>query len=540
MGSYLPGSQDQRVTELKAQVTRVKNLIDQNGEDGSREGTRGEIVFLMSAINSSTLLHRIRQRFGDWKIEDSAYNIICLYLIGSPDDRVTVLCDLSHEEKFKNLEQSEIETANLHTIEIDNRTYFPAQLKDIPHNIKKYMIDEFRKSFLDEYSESQIMTVHRTDDTFERRRHHAFHIDTVRLAAHEKFQKKLRDYVLALEPAPDVILAPPHQAGEDMAALLKDSFSDEGRPVSVIHHPNLLQRDHSPPQELEVLDVVRKMTADETLLILDDTFNTGARLISYQKHLRALGFIGSIHYVVGVARPADMENWHRLTNLFERERRACGTATTHAVETILLPNWSEADCPWCDELRQLTELEESPLIDDQFIDNRIDDLSNDWSFGEETNIFLTPKEKERLYFNPGSFYGPKELGDVWIACCAASAIQNLRTTEYEEKSNTPRLGQRRFPLASVLKYNDYLVDTWSETLLRASIIRATNAQELIYSDAEVEKQRITAARNLITSDDHTENEIARELLIAELSGKFPNLDVLNNTSLDIEGKTEGE
>ena len=225
-----------------------------------------------------------------------------------------------------------------------------------------------------------------------------------------------------------------------------------------------------------------------------------------------------------------MAEWNRRTWLF---RSACSTdSTTIAVETVILPNWKDADCPWCQELYALRD-----HVSDHDSANfeaeakiRLAQLSHDPAFGRGNNIFLKPKSASRLSFTSSSFFGPKTASDAWIIGCVASAIQWLRTAESESFTKRPRLGPRRFPIVTVLRHGAYLKHTWTDSLLRAAIIRSAQPYELVYSDPDSERERIETAKDLILSPQETERDLFLELVVAEMTGRFPNLRALDTSS----------
>jgi hypothetical protein len=195
-----------------------------------------------------------------------------------------------------------------------------------------------------------------------------------------------------------------------------------------------------------------------------------------------------------------------------------------------LPNWKEADCPWCQELYALFDHDSDHGAVELGIEakKRVTQLSGNSSFGRGNEIFLKPTSVSRLSFTHESYYGHQEASDAWIFGSVASAIQCLRTSDSERFTKKPRLGPRRFPIVTVLDYGTYLQHTWTDSLLRAAIIRSAQPYELIYSDPVSEKNRIVAAKKLTQSLLKTEQDLSPELAAAEMTGRFPNLQALES------------
>jgi hypothetical protein len=68
------------------------------------------------------------------------------------------------------------------------------------------------------------------------------------------------------------------------------------------------------------------------------------------------------------------------------------------------------------------------------------------------------------------------------------------------------------------------VRKWTDSLLRVAIVRAAQSFELVYSDPHEEKKRIAEARRLMRSWLQADRDISPELVVAEMTEKFPNLN----------------
>jgi hypothetical protein len=88
-----------------------------------------------------------------------------------------------------------------------------------------------------------------------------------------------------------------------------------------------------------------------------------------------------------------------------------------------------------------------------------------------------------------------------------------------------RFGPRHYPVSTVLDHNEYLFGTYSDSLLRACLLRAARDYELVYTDEKAEIEKTKRAMELITSTSPLDNDISPELVVAALSKKFPKLDL---------------
>ena len=80
----------------------------------------------------------------------------------------------------------------------------------------------------------------------------------------------------------------------------------------------------------------------------------------------------------------------------------------------------------------------------------------------------------------------------------------------------PALGHRRYPVVTVLDHNEYLFGTYSDSLLRACLLRAAHDYELVYADRNTEKQRTQRAIELMASTSAIDSDVSAELVIAIL------------------------
>jgi hypothetical protein len=71
--------------------------------------------------------------------------------------------------------------------------------------------------------------------------------------------------------------------------------------------------------------------------------------------------------------------------------------------------------------------------------------------------------------------------------------------------------------------DDYLGNTFTDPILRASFLRAAHRPELEKISAEDEAKRADAARTILLSPDPSEHSLGVELMLAVASRKMPSL-----------------
>jgi len=132
-----------------------------------------------------------------------------------------------------------------------------------------------------------------------------------------------------------------------------------------------------------------------------------------------------------------------------------------------------------------------------------------------------------LSFTKGSRFANVGTCEASVFAAVASGVQSLRSPEYEDRAKKPALGPRHYPVATVLNHKEYLFGTYSDSLLRACLLRSAHDYELNYTDQALEKEKTQRAVDLITSRSPINNDISAEIVLAALLGKFPRLRLSN-------------
>src|SRR5262249_874477 len=141
-------------------------------------------------------------------------------------------------------------------------------------------------------------------------------------------------------------------------------------------------------------------------------------------------------------------------------------------------------------------------------------LERSTHLGLTNNLFCTPPDVGALSFTRDSKFAAIGMTEASVFASVASGIQMLRSSEYETRMGKPALAPRHYPVATVMDHEEYLFGTYTDTLLRACLLRAARDYELVYTDVAVEKRKAERAIQLLTSPLAVENDIAGELVIA--------------------------
>ena len=442
------------------------------------------------------------------------FDFVTLFSL-SAENRYPALLDLSGDARFQALDDDEIDARD--AIEIDPQVYFPLTYHDSVHRITK-QIAERSADFLNAYRGKNVVKVHRTHfGVVPYNRHHAVHLDTVNLIGTMRFVRELNKILDDLLPRPSLIVHAEHPAGEKLAAACLRYFKRKSLSIRAFAHPSLGEPDSKAmqtPTESEMFSLLREFDETASILVLDDAFITGRRINQYNTNLRTLEFRGKIHFLVAVARPPREKSWKDAQKRLANRGDDLEPHSVKAVEQVILPNWNQNDCPWCIEKALYEKFEESGVLPTYLADRR---RSLEQANGLTDDLFLRYEGYPVAALGPRSFYVKKPATQAEAFAGIASAVQHLRDDDSGKK---PALGRRHFPVSTVLEHSDYLLQTWTDSVFRASFLRAAFWDELTYADDAKEEQRSKDIADLIQQRESTNgHDISLELILACLIGK---------------------
>ncbi len=528
LGTYFDGS-DIQATEAAEQIERLLRLAreSQSGPGTTHELRSGRLLFLFSGINTGASYSRLcelLERRNKTLIEQIAF--VALFNLGKKQCPMACLRDLSAEAGnglFAHVQLSDAGEAP-DIIDIDPQTYFPSQYKDVLHNVRKRHVKRFRE-FLDRYPDARLVRVHRDVTEKGAIRHHAIWIDTVALCSHPTFKTRFIGKLGSLDPPPRLIITPVHEAANILANVALSTLRSNEPSIEHIQHPDLALSDLTVPENERIQQLIDGLSEDASILVLDDAFITGRRLSTYQRLLRYRRFRGRVHYLVAVARPWSLLEWETQSNMLSfRWPPADQGNTVTAIEEFVLPDWAEADCPWCVE-QSLYEIL-SGLHPQRGLTKLLRDrrqlLEQSGHTGLDDNLFIIPPTVANLSFTDGSIFAAVDMSQASVFASVASSLQTLRT---QAEARKQPLGPRHYPVATVLDDKEYLEKVYTDSTLRACILRAAADYELTYTDQKAEERKTRRAIALLTAEKGIDYDLSAELIVAAFAGKFRKLNL---------------
>lgn len=453
-------------------------------------------LFLVSAISSGRSLRLYLDAYSDL-FGDERPRVLGVFLVGGPvpDDLrvkadIEVLCSLHRELEARGLKGfvSDTELGEGQQIfVVDTKTYFPRYFEPREHKFKVAFASH-SKPFFERYAGHEIFSVCRdgsSNTKMNLRRHHAFHVDIGRLVATSEFKDKIVQLLDGLEKLPTHIVHLTKPADQGLAELIRDILRGKQR-VAISKTSSFRKiRDRK--------DIIKSLVdPDASVWFIDAMYISGQSTAQdFEQGLReglsvsGLGrYEASVSYFVGVLRPdlsakvtSDNKTMIRLS-CPTRE----GQIGVHAVETVLLPNWNERDCPWCAERRLHTLLlsrhARSGMSGQErdYIERRIALLTENRRDGLRAHLFFRRYPEHSFDFNVGglwfdiAFVRAKGLqhSEADVVLAIASALQYWRDDYGSLQPAHYLLDQQTC----------FGVNVYNETLLRAAIWRSLRRREV--------------------------------------------------------------
>lgn len=501
-----------------------------------------KVLILISSTMSGTLVARIEETIDRLGLPSSRFDFGALYNLGV-GHAVRALCDISNGINGGTFECFDSPPPDAGTppeiIDIDKRTYFPLRIQERTVLIRKHSADP-SYGFFSDYRNSGLISVHR--DSFllngQRFRHHAIFTDVLKILEKSPFKERFEAKLTLLESCPALILTPPHPAGLAMAEQAQSLLSVRfGSRIPAFQHLDLNLTDAADESAETLRSILQNLKEADSILVIDDVSVTGRRLSRYQLSLRELGYIGRIHYLVGVGRPEKRADWEsRVRRLRLRQPKGMPQHTLECVEFVVLPDWDENHCPWCRERdiyrRLTTKYRRVPLT----LAARAHRLQRGQTAEplEKEIFFKLPGEAE-MRLTPNSIFLPEPATEADVFAAAASALEEMRTNP----SNPDHLALT-YPEIPVLHIDNYLGAQFNDSVIRAAILRASFRPELECPDARSEDQRHERMTEILLSNARDINNLTLELLLAMAVHKLPKLSLSKEQRAIINPRGYGE
>ncbi|HEX4693553.1 hypothetical protein [Sphingomonas sp.] len=473
------------------------------------------VTCIVSATQTGSLVGVLRD-----EIETACLPIdmsfVALFKLGKTD-ALPPLCDLSEVPEFAPLTEAMIEEGS--AIHIDPQVYFPLVYQDVEFELRIPLAKNFGV-FVERFG-TRIVSAHRDQVSDGSPRHHAVHLDMAALIDQPAFIAAFESDIAGLDPPPKAILTPQHDVARILGERAQAVLAAKSHYAVHLQHPTLHLRGEEPLLEAEahIRDTLATLGVQDSLLILDDCFITGDRLTGYQMRLRQLNVRARLNYRVAVARPDDMQRWAQCRTMLgwrdPADKKVHARNSVEAIHEICLPNWQETGCPWCAEAAFYRRmLKEKGALPAQFQD-RLDRL-NDRDNGLVDDLFLVPLGAKPLTLYRGSIFLPPSAPQATVFAAISSALQQMRTVAVDTR---PRLGPRRYPIATVLTAHEYLQDVYKDSILRAAVLRAARGEELRYTNERAENERTAMVEHLLISAKPDESDLTLELILAHAGHK---------------------
>jgi adenine/guanine phosphoribosyltransferase-like PRPP-binding protein len=397
------------------------------------------------------------------------------------------------------------------TVQIDPSTYLLelTAAVDEARIVAGALVKDTRE-FIEKYNGANVFQVHRTEEE-DNRRHHMIYIDVPELMKQRVFRDRID---VGLEPIKeagvDLVLYPTHKGVEELGRYVTKALDSPPWIACEQGALSSLTGNHK-----QILHDAKR------ILVVDDVSITGSRIRRYRHALAGAHVFGDRHSpdvscFVGVARPP-----HGTTWLGTREMLT-GQGLCWA-ERIMLPDWRETECPWCDELVLLKRFkrssEMSPALDRRLA--RMADVSRGlsrelflpwnsneamagltadswltedaWSEaakqvdidfrGEEAYRFGESNDFEEL--GTGSIFG--ECGEIELFVSVASALERLRHDRHLNEVFT-------VPVAKVLDPFLYFTGRFYAQAIVASLLRCARRHDLRTTKYEPALRRAVGER----------------------------------------------
>jgi len=494
----LPGYNDGSAA-AKEDALRILKRVETDVGTAAEERTR--ILILISATQTGSLGKVLKEASAD---NGHRCDPIFLALFALVDRDLPRLSDMVSDSRFSYKDDDKT-TA---TIEIDRQVYFPLAYEDVAYRLRKADAERYRR-FFDDYADTPVVRLHangvRVDAT--RQPHHVVRLDLDAIRETAPFKARLTAALSALGPQL-AVLAPGHDPAWQFAEQVKAELEARLGAIPLLHLPALGAADEI-GDRAEAAAIIRGAKEGDEITIVEDVSAGADRVSQIEKLLRTEEFAGKFNFVIGIHTEEDPAEWAALHGRLAPN-------SVHVVEELPMPDGGTDDCPWCKELALYDRWAEQGSDLPPSLLARRASLVGAGTAGLTAEALLHPAQLEAPKLGPRSFYSKAGCSQAHVIGAAAAALQHQRAFGQPGK---PKLGERHYPVATVLHHQDYLTQKWTDTVLRSSFLRAATRDELVWTDKAQEDKRTAALESLIHHENASDHDIILELLIAACLGK---------------------
>ncbi len=427
----------------------------------------GIVLVLFSACMSGRAVSGLRDVIRNHLTSGLSSQFGSLYNLTAGLD-IECLCELFRglpTDAFKHYSEIPAREQELVVVDIDRKTYFPSAVKQTEIRVSQSTTRHAEKFFKD-YGHLNAFSIHR--DSYvagQKYRHHAIYPDLSVLLEDSTYKKRLKEKLESLAPPPSIVVVPPHDTGKLLAKFAVDTITSKCQiHVSQYEHLDLVFQRNLSSIEENLRESLAKVPESGAILVLDDVSVSGNRLARYQRSLRDIKFQGQIHYFVGLARPESAEAWENRARILRFREGGRSQNTLNCVELVVLPDWDEGCCPWCAEqelYRTITlRSEELPPL----LARRVSDLAQTQTGLNASTIFGCHLSGFEFQLTDNSLFAPAGSSPPTVFAAVSSSFQRLRT----DSKSTRSLSRRLYPQTNCISTDDYLGNTFTDPILRAS------------------------------------------------------------------------
>jgi hypothetical protein len=221
---------------------------------------------------SGNLERRCRRALASLGIRNDPVHYLTLFRLGEASSGMC-LCDL-REHMEPCLDAENVRFAEQEIYDIDRTTYFPLRMVDQEVKLlKDKQPAESGADALRAYAGAGWIFLHRNARDLSNQfiDHRCLFLDVSKLIRNQRFRSRLRTCVLSLDPLPQLIITPPHGEGDALAGLVSELLCERGCPA-----PRRVYA-YNPETDIDstTLAAIRKVGADQALMVLDDVRITG-------------------------------------------------------------------------------------------------------------------------------------------------------------------------------------------------------------------------------------------------------------------------
>lgn len=416
------------------------------------------ILLIISITGSGRLASTIGRMVEAFRERGLGLKTVSLYMLNPIASELPALCKLTDQSvAYSSQETCKLCEAQSTPLFLESDLYYVKSREEKPILLNHGVFATGKDFVAKHIGVHDSLRVHRQDRNDGR--HHAFDVDVLTLLEEGGWANRFREAAQDLAAVAEVIVAPPHVAGNVLAGLARQVY-----PSARLVFSNDLRKTRLSAEDVTALD------ACQNLLIVDDVLNSGSRLEGFNRSLREdfrqPGF-KTVSYLVCLARPrSEVELKQIVAGLTQKHP---WTATVNCLERMYLPSWKKDQCPWCREAEFLMRVASVMAEPPKWLDARIACLASSEGLKDEPLLILPGSTCPTL--GNGSPVAPEGWNSMQVMFTVACGLEAQRRRELDAE----RLAEQ-FPVTNVFSLENW-THRYTEGLLRATFMRCVRRSE---------------------------------------------------------------